>query len=192
MKKIYCIILTLCLSLAGMAQKTLHLEVGAGMALSNYSLILKDNLLQEGIGAGANLKFVLFSDNHRFSLSPSFSHFPARKYSFINIDGEAVTTYYPYSIANLDVRYAFIKKEKLSVMALAGPGILLDYGYFQPEGYDKVDMSDTSLTVNLGLAVNYPLTPKLKLYGETCYSGFIDDLFGGYLFLQAGLAFQLF
>ena len=182
------------MSISAFSQSGVHLRMGAGVALGDWASV--DDGWEETWGAGLNIRFVIDRDDSRFSISPNYIYFPVSEFSFSESyfgASTAITVDPQMHYVNVDARFAFLKKEKLDLYAIVGPGYLFYYeeigaenSYYAGAGTN----SSSKATANVGLGVQVKLNETIGFYGDAVYSYAPDDF--DQALISIGLLVKLF
>lgn len=193
MKKVIFILLLCSLAQLGFAQAP-HLKLGIGAAFGDWASVSDD--LDEQWGVGANIRFTIYNETSRFSITPSYIYFPVAEISTTDnyystnttIDVDPEMHYF-----NLLASYAIVKKEKMEAKIHIGPSFLLyketwdaENAYYQ--GSNDIDEFKSGALA--GLEFNYTFTNKMGWYLEVSYSYIPDDW--DQALINTGLSFRLF
>jgi hypothetical protein len=194
MKKTVLICIVILAGMMAFGQKTTHMKLGAGIAFGDWASI--DENWEEDWGMGFNIRMVIYNDNNRFSISPSYINFPVQKVEVTETYLSVPTTIEvdpQIHYLNLEARFSFVKSSKADAFVYLGPSFMFYYEEKSAENhYYEGEDNDGEMKAGaiVGTGVSFNLSKCFGLYVNAGYSYIPDDW--DQLLISSGLSLRIF
>ncbi len=171
-----------------------HLKIGGGLGLGDWAST--DDGWEEKWGAGANIRALIYSDNIRFSLSPSYIYFPVPKFNYdfsYSSYSSAVEVDPAMHYINVEARYSFVKSQKVESYVFVGPSFLIyseDISYSGSYADFTSDGNQFKTGAIAGLGINFNFSGSVGAYADCGYSYIADDW--DQVLVSVGVLFRIF